>query len=169
MTDVACEGLHGLEMGQSTLVMQRASAIAPSLQGPLPTVPPITPIEIIGAHNLRNFKPTPVLLLLNAVLPEELETDADYDEIFDDVQAEVSKFGKIVKFLLPRPMEGAEIPGIGKVPSLLNSKLLQIYVQYAHEEDAFEAQRALAGRKYGERTVLATFYDVEKFKRGDIE
>lgn len=96
--------------------MQRASIAAPALMGgPLPVAAPILPIEIIGGANLKPSKPTAILLLLNCVLPEELEDDDEYEDISNDIKDECSRFGEVVEIMLPRPLEGAEIPGVGKV------------------------------------------------------
>lgn len=127
LTDVACEGLHGLELGENKLVMQRASVAAPALMGgPLPIAAPILAIEIIGGANLRSFKPTSILLLLNTVLPEELEDDAQFEDIVLDIREECKRFGEVMEIMVPRPLEGAEIPGVGKVSFLFILGLHQI-------------------------------------------
>ena len=165
ITEIACEGLHGLELGESKITMQKATALTQNnLSGPLPMAQPILPVEIIGQAGLKPGKPTSILLLLNLVLPEDLEDDVEFEgflfnvDIKQDILLECQRFGDIKDVIIPRPLEGAEIPGLGK-----------IFVQYDTADHAAQAQRELAGRRFMERVVLATFFDETKFSKGKFE
>lgn len=69
-------------------------------------------------------------------------------EICEDVQDECVKFGKVVELKVPRPSGGSrQSAGVGK-----------IYVKYDSEESATKALTALAGRKFADRTVVATYF-----------
>lgn len=69
-------------------------------------------------------------------------------EIRDDVQEECEKFGKILSLKIPRPVGGSrQSAGVGK-----------IYIKYETPEMATKALRALAGRKFSDRTVVATYF-----------
>lgn len=59
--------------------------------------------------------PTEVLCLMNMVAPEELLDDEEYEEIVEDVKEECSKYGQVKSIEIPRPVDGLEIPGTGKV------------------------------------------------------
>lgn len=59
--------------------------------------------------------PTEVLCLMNMVLPEELLDDEEYEEIVEDVRDECSKYGLVKSIEIPRPVDGVEVPGCGKV------------------------------------------------------
>ncbi|OWK50411.1 Splicing factor U2AF subunit [Lonchura striata] len=59
--------------------------------------------------------PTEVLCLLNMVLPEELLDDDEYEEIVEDVRDECGKYGTVKSIEIPRPVDGVEVPGCGKV------------------------------------------------------
>ncbi|XP_017600838.1 PREDICTED: splicing factor U2AF 65 kDa subunit-like, partial [Corvus brachyrhynchos] len=59
--------------------------------------------------------PTEVLCLLNMVLPEELLDDEEYEEIVEDVRDECGKYGTVKSIEIPRPVDGVEVPGCGKV------------------------------------------------------
>lgn len=61
--------------------------------------------------------PTEVLCLMNMVLPEELLDDEEYEEIVEDVRDECSKYGVVKSIEIPRPVDGVEVPGCGKVPN----------------------------------------------------
>lgn len=72
----------------------------------------------------------------------------DKTEICEDVQDECAKFGKVVELKVPRPSGGSkQSAGVGK-----------IYVKYDSEESATKALTALAGRKFADRTVVATYF-----------
>jgi splicing factor U2AF 65 kDa subunit len=106
--------------------MQRASVAAPALMGgPMALAAPILAIEIIGGANLRPSKPTSILMLLNCVLPEDLEDDAEFEDIVVDIKDECARFGEVLEIIIPRPLEGAEIPGVGKV-SVVNLGIYQV-------------------------------------------
>lgn len=61
--------------------------------------------------------PTEVLCLMNMVAPEELLDDEEYEEIVEDVRDECSKYGQVKSIEIPRPVDGLEVPGTGKVPT----------------------------------------------------
>jgi splicing factor U2AF subunit len=108
-----------------------------------------------------------VLQLLNMVTPDELMDNDDYEgalpscahlrraflltgylEIRDDVQEECEKFGTILALKIPRPVGGSrQSAGVGK-----------IYIKFETPEFATKALRALAGRKFADRTVVTTYF-----------
>ncbi|KAJ3333680.1 hypothetical protein HDU76_005154 [Blyttiomyces sp. JEL0837] len=133
ITEIACQGLNGMELGDKKLVVQRASigsnkqaAAAPSF------LPSMLPSSLLGM-TAGNIEPTTVLLLLNMVTAEELEDDEEYSEILDDITEECSKYGRVINVVIPR---GLDNPNVGK-----------IFVEYSAVEGATAALKALAGRK----------------------
>lgn len=62
--------------------------------------------------------PTEVLCLMNMVAPEELLDDEEYEEIVEDVRDECSKYGQVKSIEIPRPVDGLEVPGTGKVSTV---------------------------------------------------
>lgn len=58
---------------------------------------------------------------MNMVAPEELLDDEEYEEIVEDVRDECSKYGQVKSIEIPRPVDGLEIPGTGKVRKYLKS------------------------------------------------
>lgn len=48
-------------------------------------------------------------------MPEELVDDQDYEEILEDIREECCKYGSVCSMEIPRPVEGVEVPGCGKV------------------------------------------------------
>lgn len=61
---------------------------------------------------------------------------------------ECSKFGTIVDLKVPRPSGGSkQSAGVGK-----------IFVKFDSSESATKALKALAGRKFADRTVVSTYF-----------
>ncbi|KAJ3262265.1 hypothetical protein HK103_002678 [Boothiomyces macroporosus] len=159
ITDLACEGLHGLELGDKKLIVQRASVGAsklPMIDGALPGAGlgrPILPIEILGANGMKPAEPTHVLMMLNMVTGDDLENDEDYESILEDIKLECETFGPISEIHIPRPHPHKFVAGVGKV-----------FVKFENIKDCERAQRDLAGRRFNKRTVLTTFFDEIKLE-----
>lgn len=80
---------------------------------------PVT-LQVPGLQRLQNSGlPTEVLCLLNMVMPEELVDDEDYEEILEDIREECCKYGSVRSIEIPRPVDGVEVPGCGKVRTTL--------------------------------------------------
>lgn len=75
--------------------------------------------------------PTEVLCLMNMVLPEELLDDEEYEEIVEDVRDECSKYGVVKSIEIPRPVDGVEVPGCGKV--LGSCSVLGVCMEWGRE------------------------------------
>ena len=69
-------------------------------------------------------------------------------EICEDVKEECEKYGKVLDMKVPRPTGGSrQSNGVGK-----------IFVKFDTPESAGNALRALAGRKFADRTVVTTYF-----------
>jgi splicing factor U2AF 65 kDa subunit len=69
-------------------------------------------------------------------------------EIVEDVQDECGKYGQILDLKIPRPTGGSrQSAGVGK-----------IFVKFDNIESANRALKALAGRKFSDRTVVTTYF-----------
>lgn len=136
ITDLACEGLNGLQVLDKKLIVQRAhvggtASRLPMIEGALPgagTGKPILPIEILGTSGLKPAEPTTVLMLLNLCDYNDLRND-DRDqpgsgrgdilaqEMHEDILREVERFGAVNEVFLPMP--GAKhdpiVRGVGRV------------------------------------------------------
>ncbi|THG97238.1 hypothetical protein EW026_g4713 [Hermanssonia centrifuga] len=105
-----------------------------------------------------------ILLMLNMVVPEELTDDQEYADIYDDIKEECSNYGPVADLRIPRPikkdkakwgesgMDNAmaaqradEAAGVGRV-----------YVKYIDADGARMALKALAGRSFAGRSIIAT-------------
>uniref|UniRef100_A0A8C9M1Z7 Splicing factor U2AF subunit n=1 Tax=Panthera tigris altaica TaxID=74533 RepID=A0A8C9M1Z7_PANTA len=101
--------------------------------------------------------PTEVLCLMNMVLPEELLDDEEYEEIVEDVRDECSKYGLVKSIEIPRPVDGVEVPGCGK-----------IFVEFTSVFDCQKAMQGLTGRKFANRVVVTKYCDPDSYHRRDF-
>lgn len=160
ITDVAITGLNGMQLGEKKLIVQRASVGAktnmnnPAAMNMIPAQMQIPGLDMTA--NLHSVA-TEVLCLMNMVEVEELMDDEEYEEIYEDVRAECSKYGTVVALEIPRPVEDFEPPGCGK-----------IYVEFGSADDSKNAAQALAGRKFANRVVVTSFYSPEMFHRKEF-
>ncbi|KAM3175824.1 U2 small nuclear RNA auxiliary factor 2 [Hymenolepis weldensis] len=167
VTDHACAGLNGMQLGDKKLIVQRASVGAKNSSGTLP--PPLIQVPGLNDALVQNTTgsgniilrsggpPTEVLCLLNMVDPEDLTNDEEYEDIVEDVRAECSKYGIVSSVEIPRPIPGVDVPGVGK-----------IFVQFASLVDCQKAATALTGRKFDNRLVVTSFYDPNKYHRREF-
>ncbi|RFU25037.1 hypothetical protein B7463_g11309, partial [Scytalidium lignicola] len=139
-TDIAIEGLNGMELGDKHLKVQRASIGITQASG---LEMGVNAMSMLAGTTPQNLEEGRVLQLLNMVTPEELIDNDDYEEICEDVKEECEKYGKVLEMKVPRPSGGSrQSTGVGK-----------IFVKYETTESASKALRALAGRKFADRTV----------------
>ncbi|ODM20055.1 hypothetical protein SI65_05041 [Aspergillus cristatus] len=152
-TGIAVEGLNGMELGDRHLKVVRASIGITQASG---LDMGVNAMSMFAKTTSQDLETSRVLQLLNMVTPEELMDNDDYEEICDDVQEECSKYGQILGLKIPRPSGGSrQSAGVGK-----------IFVKFDTVESTTNALKALAGRKFSDRTVVTTYFSEENF---DVE
>ncbi|GJC92009.1 U2 snRNP auxilliary factor [Colletotrichum higginsianum] len=152
-TDVAIQGLNGMDLGDKKLRVQKASVGVTQVAG---VEMGVAAMSMLAGTTSTDSGETRVLQLLNMVTPEELMDNDDYEEIKEDVQEECSKFGNVLDIKIPRPVGGSrQSAGVGK-----------IFVRFENTESAKKALQALAGRKFADRTVVTTYFPEENFEVG---
>ncbi|XP_046369996.1 splicing factor U2AF 50 kDa subunit-like isoform X1 [Haliotis rufescens] len=152
ITDQACAGLNGMQLGDKKLIVQRASVGAKNAQNA-----PVQ-LQVPGLNLNQGAGPaTEVLCLMNMILAEELEDEEEYEDIVEDVREECGKYGVVRSIEIPRPIKGVEIPGLGK-----------IFVEFNSVIDCQKAQQALTGRKFSNRVVVTSYYDPDKYHRREF-
>lgn len=174
VTDVACNALNGLKMGDKTLTLRRAAVSNGQAklehenllaQAQQHVAIQKTALQAGGFNFLgatlpplaTTDNPTKILCLNQVVTIDELRDDAEYEEILDDMKEECKKFGALVNVIIPRPnMEGELIPGVGKV-----------FLEYSDTASCANAKSMLGGRKFGGNTVTADYYPEDKFYSAD--
>jgi splicing factor U2AF subunit len=153
ITDIACSGLNGLQMGDRTLTVRRATE-----QGATGAAPTTT-FASMGAASTTLSGATPIVVLENAVTPEELVNPDEYTDILEDMREECSKYGQVTHIIIPRPApDGSKQSGVGKV-----------IIEFIDVNASVKARNAMHGRKFGGRSVVATYLPEEKFLAGDYD
>ncbi|KAL3274588.1 hypothetical protein HHI36_015969 [Cryptolaemus montrouzieri] len=153
MTDQAIAGLNGMQLGDKRLIVQRASVGAKNT-----TVLPAVQIQVPGLSLVGASGPaTEVLCLLNMVTPDELKDEDEYEDILEDIKEECNKYGVVRSIEIPRPIDGVEVPGCGKV-----------FVEFNSVLDCQKAQQTLTGRKFSNRVVVTSYFDPDKYHRREF-
>jgi splicing factor U2AF subunit len=127
-------------------------------------------ISMLASATADNLEHSRVVCLMNMVTSDELINDEEYEgtcqsptvtfkrransisEIKEDIEEECNKYGPIVETKIPRPAGARTSIGVGK-----------IYIKYQDIESAQRAIKALAGRQFSRRTVVATHFSEEGF------
>jgi splicing factor U2AF subunit len=144
------EGLNGMELGDRHLKVVRASIGTTQAAG---LDMGVNAMSMFAKTTSQDMETGRVLQLLNMVTVDELLDNDDYEEILEDVQEECSKYGKVLGLKIPRPSGGnRQAAGVGK-----------IYVKFETQESASSALKALAGRKFSDRTVVVSYFSEENF------
>ncbi|KAI4191277.1 MAG: hypothetical protein L6R41_000204 [Letrouitia leprolyta] len=151
VTDIAVEGLNGMELGDKQLKVQRASIGVTQAAG---LEMGVNAMSMLAGTTSTDLDEGRVLQLLNMVTAEELIDNEDYQEICEDVKEECEKYGEILEMKIPRPSGGSrQSNGVGK-----------IFIKYDNADSARKALQALAGRKFADRTVVTTYFSEENFE-----
>lgn len=152
-----------MQLGDKRLIVQRASVGAKnsaSQVNPALITGPVT-IQVPGLQmntmTTAIGNPTEVLCLMNMVVPEELVDDDEYEDIMEDIREECSKYGHVRSMEIPRPIEGVDVPGLGK-----------IFIEYSTSNDCQRAQQSLAGRKFSNRVVVTSYFDLDRYHRREF-
>ncbi|KAF5842237.1 hypothetical protein DUNSADRAFT_8637 [Dunaliella salina] len=120
VTDIAIAGLHGLKMGERTLTVRRAEPAGSAGAAALPAAPLGVPGALPAATAVPGMAAAPVVgsrivVLQEAVTPEELTDNEEYKEIIEDMKEECSKHGPLKRVIIPRPTPTVpNPPGLAK-------------------------------------------------------
>uniref|UniRef100_A0A1Q3F0K8 Splicing factor U2AF subunit n=1 Tax=Culex tarsalis TaxID=7177 RepID=A0A1Q3F0K8_CULTA len=155
ITDQAIAGLNGMQLGDKKLIVQRASVGAKNanVAAVAPVQIQVPGLSLVGSSG----PPTEVLCLLNMVTPDELKDEEEYEDILEDIKEECNKYGVVRSVEIPRPIEGVDVPGCGKV-----------FVEFNSIVDCQKAQQALTGRKFSDRVVVTSYFDPDKYHRREF-
>ena len=168
VTDVAIQSLNGMEVGDRYLVVQRASVGAkPGTPGMIPNLPydqfPEIPRPIMPAGD-GSVEDARILLMLNMVTPDDLQDDDEYGDIYEDVKEECSKHGEVEDLRIPRPVkkdkskwgEAGQQSQIDAARADEAAGVGRVYVKFVNGNGAQNAMKALAGRSFAGRSIIAT-------------
>lgn len=139
-----------MELGDRHLKVSRASVGSTQAAG---LDMGVNAMSMFAKTTSQDMETGRVLQLLNMVTVDELLDNDDYEEIVEDVGEECGKFGRIISLKIPRPSGGSrQQSGVGK-----------IFVKFDTEQSATNALKALAGRKFSDRTVVVSYFGEENF------
>ncbi|GFH06919.1 U2 snRNP auxiliary factor large subunit, partial [Haematococcus lacustris] len=171
VTDIAVAGLNGLKMGERTLTVRRAEPPGGGLPAGITPLPGMAPISLatpsaptfVSSSSAAPAAPVAlgsrVVVLQEAVTVEELKDDEEYKDIIEDMREECSKHGALKRVIIPRPTASVpNPPGVAKV-----------IIEYDDMASALRARNAMHGRKFGGRTVVATYLPEDKYLRGAFD
>jgi splicing factor U2AF subunit len=146
ITDTACAGLNGLELGDRFLVVQRASVGArEGITNPAAIAGRASGAIVAAANS--EMQPSRIIQLLNMVTPDDLAEDTEYNEIKADIRDECESFGTVVDVKMARPI----LMESGKVDvraSEAIKDLGKVFVVFNEVDAAKKAMDALAGRQF---------------------
>jgi len=147
VTQAAIKGLNGLQVGDRRITVQIHDS------GAQHSANPATVMADLGLNKTDSVLPSEVVCFLQMVTEDDLIDDTEYEGILEDIKEECWKFGQVQDIVVPRPVAGGrKVPGVGKV-----------FVQMDTIANAEKVKAALEGRQFLNRTVLATFFNKEKF------
>lgn len=188
VTDEAIRGLNGIKIGDRTLTLRRAQpggppgSAAAEMATSVSDLATMTPSQLaqlavnkaqggggsaaslllqqggagFGVGMLK--APTRILVLANMVTPEELSNDNEYQEIKLDVESELRKYGNLRSCIIPRPVSGQVVPGLGRV-----------FVEYSLPNEATRARQEVEGRQFGNSVVACDYFDENKYAQGQLD
>ncbi|TKX23344.1 RNA recognition motif-containing protein 10 [Elsinoe australis] len=149
ITDTAIESLNGMELGDSKIKLFRACVGASQVSSEMN----VNAMSMLAGTESSDVEASRVLCLYNMVTADELIDNDEYEEICEDIKDECSKYGEILELKIPRPSGGSrQANGVGK-----------IYLKYDSKDSSTKALRALAGRRFADRTVVTSYFGEEYF------
>ncbi len=104
-----------------------------------------------------------VMLLLNMVTQDELYSDADYNDIVEDINEECGKYGEVEGVRIPRPVPKSKKwePSDSAAATIEKNRKAdqetgvgRVYVMYKDIESTGKAMKAIGGRQFAGRTIL---------------
>jgi len=164
ITDIAIQGLHGMQMGDKQLTVRRANATLERMhqeqralqqqQQQLGTTTEATQfLPQAGGAPPEDENATECLVLKNmGIKDEELNDPEEYEIIVEDTQEECEKFGKVLSMKIPKPP--SKSAGF-------------VFVRFETAESARKARKSLNGRKFAGSVVSAEYDSIEAHEKHD--
>lgn len=67
------------------------------------------------------------------VTNEELKDEEEYEDICEDIKEECGKYGSVRSLEIPRPIDGVDVPGCGKVSIAVVSGMAYSWFAYREQ------------------------------------
>lgn len=87
--------------------------------------------------------------MANMVTTEELNDDAEYYDIKEDVKSECETYGQVLNVIIPRMKDGFSQSSEGL-----------IFVEFRDSLEAKKCAIALSGRKFGPKIVIVDYVSI---------
>ena len=98
--------------------------------------------------------PSRVVMFINAVSPEDLVDNSEYEEIIDDFRQKCSSYGTVLNVEIPRPnLEN----------QTYTEEVGKIFVKFSTIKTAKIARYSMSGLKYNNRLIVGSFYPENYF------
>jgi len=106
------------------------------------------------SYNILNvpeyaLNPSRVVMFINAVSPEDLLDNSDYDEIIDDFRQKCSSYGTVLNVEIPKPNIENQT---------YTDEVGKIFVKFSTIKTAKIARYNMSGLKYNNRLIVGSFY-----------
>jgi splicing factor U2AF subunit len=153
------QGFGGMDPGMAGLNPAQLGALAAlRAQGGLGGLVPQQMAPTSSMPPARS-QPTRILVLLQMVVADILRDDQEYKEIYEDIETECRRYGEVRSVIIPRPHPaGAPVNGLGKV-----------FVEFGAVDQAMKARAEVEGRQFDGRTVIADFWNEDKYARRELD
>lgn len=109
--------------------------------------------------------PSRVLVLKHIVTLDELSIDEEYKEIYEDIKEMAERFGKVLKLIIPRPIQHIDLESV----PLRVKGLGYVFVEYENAEIAKRARKQLVTKMFSERSVACGYFDPDRFRQGELD
>lgn len=93
--------------------------------------------------------PSRVVMFINAVSPEDLIDNSDYEEIIDDFRQKCSIYGTVLNVEIPRPNIENQT---------YTDEVGKIFIKFASLKTAKIARYNMSGLRYNNRLIVGSFY-----------
>ncbi len=186
ITELACQGLNDMELGDRRLIVQRASqgsgrgnagGLAAGSGATGANSLTLPPSFTGGEGQGEAGEPTRCMQMLNMVTPHELTDDQEYAEIVEDIRDECARFGAVVDVRIPRPQRESKASAASAWKRASDADAQagkeqerdeagnvkeregvgRVYVRFEEVGQCETALKAIAGRQFGGRVVIAAY------------
>jgi hypothetical protein len=142
---------------QTAAAAAAAAAIKVTMSAP---PPPPAAAAAVAENPLAKHPQSAVIRMSNMTSQEDLDDDALYEELIEDISDECNSHGTVKSIVIPR---GDLTRAASAAPEEAAAAVGKIFVHFVSSVDAAAALRAVAGRKFNGRVVEAYFYPEELF------
>lgn len=99
-----------------------------------------------------------ILVLLNMVQDEDLQSADEHQALLEEVRGECAKYGPLRSVVIPRAAE----------PPIAASAVKKVFLEYGDIATALKAQHELDGRQFGDGRVATEFLHEDEFASGRL-